>query len=140
MVKYCTSEYGYEVVKNCKFMRLLKSGEPRCDCTKNCAMCTVGSGRGMIYMHPELHAKYIADQAISTKNIKTNTSDKPSIKVKSLRGTLPNDPDRPILSNKKKKRVYKHEKITAKEKAPYKLIDGELVLQGGVPTFIEGEK
>lgn len=42
MVRECNSEYAYELIKGCRYMRLLRDGTPRCECKNDCAECTVG--------------------------------------------------------------------------------------------------
>jgi len=47
-MKTCNSIYAYQLIKGCRFMRVLKTRDEngqrqtRCSCTKNCAMCSVG--------------------------------------------------------------------------------------------------
>ena len=79
MVRMCNTEYAFDLVKRCRFMRFLKSKEPRCTCRKKCEMCSVGGNvtrpdgtlvrKVEIWMHPQLHDEYVKSQA---SNIRSN--------------------------------------------------------------------
>ena len=79
MTKTCNTIYTFDLVKRCRFMRFLKSKEPRCTCRKKCEMCSVGGNvtrpdgtvvrKVEIWMHPKLHEEYVKSQA---SNIRSN--------------------------------------------------------------------
>ena len=79
MVRTCNTEYTFDLVKRCRFMRFLKTKEPRCTCRKKCEMCSVGGNvtrpdgtivrKVEIWMHPALHEEYVKSQA---SNIRSN--------------------------------------------------------------------
>jgi hypothetical protein len=78
-MKTCNTVYTFDLVKRCRFMRFLKTKEPRCTCKKKCEMCSVGGNvtrpdgtlvrKVEIWMHPQLHDEYVKSQA---SNIRSN--------------------------------------------------------------------